>query len=95
MAIAIFGVIVLFENDLQPATGRQPHAFAQSPLTAKAIEHAGDSARVLSQLGGFPFEAVNLLDDFYRYKDVVFVEAKQRIGIVQQNIGIKNVIFHV
>ena len=52
-------------------------------------------ARVLAQLGRFALEPVDLLDDLDRQQDVVIVELEQRIGVVQQNIGIKDVIlFH-
>ena len=64
------------------------------PFAAQAIEHARNGAGVLAELGGFAFEAVNFLDDFDGNQDVVFLEVEERVGIVEENVGVKNVIFH-
>ena len=57
-------VAVFLENDFQFAAVGQFHAFAQTAVAAKTVEHPRHHARVLAQLGRFAFEAVNFLDDF-------------------------------
>ena len=69
------------------------HAFAQAAVAAKAVEHPRHAARVLAQFGGLALEAVNFLDDFDGNQDVIVLEAQKRIGIVQEDVGVENVIF--
>ena len=85
---------VFLENDLQFAAVGQFHALAQTALAAEAVEHPRNRAGVLAQLGGFALEPVNFLDDLNGNEDGVFLETEQRIGIVEENVGIKDVIFH-
>ena len=71
------------------------NAFAQPARAAEAVQHARDGAGVLAQFGGFALEAVDFLDDLNRQEDVVLLELEQRIGVMEQDIGIKDVIlFH-
>ena len=73
----------------------QRHALAQLAGPAQAVQHAGHGARILPQLGGFAFKAVDFLDDFDGQHDVIIIEIEQRVGVVEQDIGIKDVIlFH-
>ena len=74
-----------------PAVG-QRNAFAQPARAAKAVQHAGDRPGVLAQFGGLALEAVNFLDDLNGQEDVVILELEQGIGVMEQDIGIKNVI---
>ena len=87
--------VAFLEDDTElPAVG-QADAFAQPARAAEAVQHAGDGARVLAQLGGFPLEPVNLLDDLDRQEDIVLLEVEQGIGVMEQDIGVKNVVlFH-
>ncbi len=52
----------------------------------------GDGAGILAEFGGFALEAVDLLDDLDGQEDVVILELEQGIGVMEQNIGVKNVI---
>ena len=63
-------------------------------FAAKTVEHPRNLPRVLAKFGGFALETVNFLDDFDGNQNAVFVEAQKRIGIVQQDVGVENVIFH-
>ncbi len=95
MAVAVGGTVAVFlKGDLQLAAVGQFHAFAQAALAAEAVEHPRDRARVLAQLGGFALEAVNFLDDLDGNQDIVVLEVEERIGVVEENIGVENVIFH-
>ena len=51
--------------------------------------------RILPKLAGFPFEAVNFLNDFDGDQDVVFLKAQNGVGIVEKDVGVEDVIFHV
>ena len=88
-------VAVFVERDLELAAVRQIHAGAQAALAAKAVEHPRNRARVAAQLGGFALEPVNLLDDLDGHEDIVFLEIDERVGVVEQDVGVENVIFHV
>ena len=62
---------------------------------AEPVQHAGDGAGVLAEFGGLPLEAVDFLNDLNRQEDVVVLELEQRIGVMEQDIGVKNVVlFH-
>ena len=95
MAVAVRDVAVFLKDDFQLAAVGQFHAFAQAALAAKAVEHPRNRARVLAELGGFALEPVNFLDDFDGNQDVVFREAEQRIGVVEEDVGVEDVIFHL
>ena len=74
-----------------PAVGKRD-AFAQPARAAKAVQHAGDRAGVLAEFGGLALEAVNFLNDLNGQEDVVILELEQGIGVMEQDIGVKNVI---
>ena len=76
-----------------PPLGRF-HALAQAAFAAKAVEHPRNLPRILAELGGFALEAVNLLDDLDGDQDVVVVKVEERVGVVENNVGVENVIFH-
>ena len=85
----------MLEDDAQPAAVGQAHAFAQTSVAAEAVEQARDGAGILAQFGGLALEAVNFLDHLDGEQHVVLLEREQGIGVVEQNVGIKNVIlFH-
>jgi len=66
-------------------------------LEAVQLANAGGGigvTRVLAAFGGFPFEAIDLFDHFNRDQDAVVVKTEEGIGIVEEDIGIKYVIFH-
>jgi hypothetical protein len=37
---------------------------------------------------------VNFLDDLDGHEDGVFLEIDERIGVVEQDVGVENVVFH-
>ena len=53
-----------------------------------------DEINSLAALGGFALEAINFFNYLNRDKDIVVFETEERVGIVEENVGIKNVIFH-
>ena len=70
---------------------------APAPLelgAAKTVEHPRNRAGVAAQLGGFALEPVNLLDHLDGDEDMIVREIKNGVGIVEEDIGIKNVVFH-
>jgi len=89
-----FAVAILVERDFELAAVRQFHARAQAALAAKTIEHPRHRARITAQLGGLALETVNLLDDFDGHEDIVLLKIDERVWVVQQDVGIKNVVFH-
>ena len=82
------------ERDFQLAAVGQMHALAQAAFAAKAVEHPRNGAGVLAEFGGFALEAVNLLDDLDGDQDIVVGEVEERVGVVENNVGVENVIFH-
>ena len=67
-----------------------------SPVARRIIpDWQARARRVLAEFRGFAFEAVNFLDDFYGDQDVVILEIEQRIGVVEQDVGVENVVLHV
>ncbi len=93
-AVAVSRMAVFVKGDFEFAAVGQFHALAQAAGTAKTVEHPRHGARVLAQVGGLALEAVNFLDDFDGNQDVVVHEAQKRVGIVKEDVGVENVIFH-
>jgi len=86
---------VLQKNDPQAAAVFKRHALAQPPLAAQTVQGPRHRARVLAQLRRFPLEPVNLLDHLNRYQDIVFLKTEQAVWVVEEDIGVKDVVFHV
>ena len=84
---------IFVKHDLELATVRQVHAFAQAAGAAKTVEHPRHAARVLTQVGGLALEPVNLLDDLDGNQDMIVHEAQKRVGVVQEDVCVENVIF--
>ena len=95
VAVAVgMAVAVFLERDFQLAAVGQFHALAQTAVAAKTVEHPRNRARVLAEFGGFALEAVNLLDDFDGDQDIIVREVEEGVGVVKDNIGVEDVIFH-
>jgi len=95
VAVAIGRAIAVFlKRNFQLAAIGHAHAFTQTAFAAKTVEHPRDGARVLTELGGFALEAVNLLDDFDGDQDIIVGEVEERVGVVEDNVGVEDVIFH-
>jgi hypothetical protein len=88
MGVAV-DVAVFLERDFQFAAVGQFHAFAQAALAAKAVEHPRHLRAFWPSSDGLALEAVNFLDDLDGNQDIVVLETEQRIGIVQENVGIE------
>ena len=86
--------VLLVEYDAQGAAVVQLDPFVEMALGAQGVQRARDGARVLAQFVGLAFEAVDLLDHFNGDEDAVAFESHDGIGVVQQDIGVKNVVFH-
>src|SRR5438552_11544383 len=91
MAVA---TLLRLKNDSQVAAVGKHYPFTQSPLRAQSVQHPGHGAGILAALGGFPFEAVDFLDYLDGYEDMIVFEIERGIGVVEEDVGIKNVIFH-
>jgi hypothetical protein len=74
-----------------PAIGER-NAFAQAARATKAVQQSGDRPSVLAEFGGFALKAVDFFNDLNGQEDVVILELEQGIGVMEQDIGIKNVI---
>ena len=68
--------------------------FAQSTLGAQVIKTARNRPRVLPKLARLALEAIDFLDHFDRNQDAVVSKGKEGVGVVEENIGIKYVVFH-
>jgi hypothetical protein len=90
--MAVPGGGALLKDDTEVSAVGEGNALAQPARTPKAVQQAGDRPGILAQFGGLALEVVNLLDDLDRQEDVVILELEQRIGVVEQDNGIKNVI---
>jgi hypothetical protein len=86
--------VTVVKHNPQSSAVRQDDPFAQPALFAEPIEHARNRPRVLAALGGFAFEAVDFFDDFDREQDVIVLEAEEGVGVVEENVGVENVILH-
>jgi hypothetical protein len=89
VAISIF-----LKRDLKLAAIGQFHALAQAAFAAKTIQHARNPAGILAEFAGLALKTVNFLDDLDRNYHMIVREVKQGVGVVQQNVGVENVIFH-
>jgi hypothetical protein len=68
--------------------------FAQASRAAQAVQHARHAAGVLAQLAGVALEVVDLLHDLDGDEDVVVLEVEQRVRVVEQDVGVEDVVFH-
>ena len=58
------------------------------PCCAQPVEVADDRARVAAEVVGAGLELVQLLDDVERDDHLVVREHEQRVGVVQQDVGV-------
>ena len=93
LAVAELG-LGLIEDDAKPATVGQSNTFTQAAVLAKTVEHARDGPCILTELAGFAFEAIDLFNDFNGDEDEVLFEAEDGVGIVEEDVGVENVVFH-
>ena len=91
--MAVPGRFAFLENNAQATAVGEVDAFAKPAGTAQTVEHAGNASGVLAKLRGLAFEPVYFFDDFDRKENFMFVEAEERIGIVKEDVGIKDVVF--
>ena len=82
----------LLEDDAKVSAVWQNDAFAQPARATKAVQQAGDRPRVLTKFGGLPLQTVDFLNDLNGQEDVVVLELEQRIGVMEQYVGIKDVV---
>ena len=87
--------VAILEDDAQSAAVGELDPLAQPALVAQAVQCARNRARVLPAFGGLPFESVHLLDDFDGNEDVVVLKIQNRVGIMEKNVGVENIIFHL
>ena len=52
-------------------------------------------AGILAELGRFPFESIDFFDDLDRDQDIVLFKTEEAVGVVEEDVGINNVVFHV
>ena len=90
--MAISGNGSLLKDDAEVPAGRKRNAFAQPARATKAVQQSGDRPGVLTEFGGLALKAVDFLNDLNRQEDVVILELEQGVGIMEQDIGIKDVI---
>ena len=87
-------LVSVVEHDPQPASIRQADAFTQTALGAQTVQRARYHAGVGAALGGFAFEPVHFLDDLNGNQDVVLLKIEDGVGVVKEDVGVENVIFH-
>jgi hypothetical protein len=61
-------------------------------VLAELVEDPGNRTGILSTLGGLPLEFVDFLEDLDGDKDVVVLKAEDRVGVVNQDVRVENVI---
>jgi hypothetical protein len=85
--------LLLREHDPQHAAVLERDALGQGAvLFAESVQIAGDLARVAPQLGEIPLELVDLFYDVDRDDDVVVFELEECAGIVEQDVGVEDVV---
>ena len=67
----------------------------QAAIAAKAVEHPRHRAGVPAQLGRFAFEPVDLLQHLDGDEDGVVLKIEDRVRIVEEDVGVEYVVFHV
>ena len=69
---------------------------ATTPASAVVFEGVDwdEYERILAAFGGFALELIDLLDDLDRDQNMVFLEVENRVRIVKENVGVKDVVFH-
>ena len=72
------------------ATGIHRHPIGQVALLTQLIQQPRHQASIAALLRGIPLEAVDLLHHLDRHHHVVVLEAGQRRGVMQQNVGVEN-----
>lgn len=82
------------KNDSQIASVGERDAFAESAFGAKFVEATRNGARVLTEFAGLAFEAIDFFDDIDRNKNGVLLEIEDGVGVVEENVGVEDVIFH-
>jgi hypothetical protein len=83
------------KDDTEVPAVREGNAFAQPARTTETVQLAGDGAGILAEFSGLALKTVNLLDDLDRKEDIVLLELEQRIRVMEQDIGVKDVVlFH-
>ncbi len=82
------------EHDSQAAAIGEGYSFAQSAMTPETIQNPGDLTSVLAAVRGFPLEAVDFLDYLDRDEDLIVLEVEYGLWVVQEDIGIDDVVFH-
>ena len=79
--------------DRERAAGLDRDAFRErATLVAEIVEEPYDMARVTAALRPLAFELVDLFDDVDRNDDVVVVEAKNRVGVMKQDVRVEDVV---
>ena len=86
--------VLAVEENAEPAPRGQRNPFTQAALAAERVEQPRDRPCVLAAVAGFPLEAVDLLDDFDGNEDAVILKAEERVRVVEQDVGVEDVVFY-
>src|ERR1700724_3689523 len=79
------------QHDTQGATVLEGDALGELARRAQVVEVVRDQPRMPADLILAALLAVDLLDDRERDHDLVVLEGEDRVGIVQQNVGVEDV----
>jgi hypothetical protein len=82
------------EENAESPPGGKIDPFAQPAGSPEAVQQSRDGARVVAAITRLPFESVDLFDDLDRNEDMIFLKAKQGMRIVEQDIGVQDVVFY-
>ena len=80
------------KDDLETAAVGQWDALVEIALAAEGIESSGNSPGILTALARLPLEFVDLFQDLDRDENVVVLKVEQRVRVVEQDVGIENVV---
>ena len=81
------------EENSEAAPAGQGHPFTQASLSPQRVENPRHRARILAAIAGFPLGAVNLFDDLDGDEDVILLKTEERVGIVEQDVCVEDVVF--
>lgn len=89
-------LLVFLEDDAHaPAGLRDGHAVGEVALLSQRVEQPDGRPRVAAEVVGAALELVELLDHVERDDDLVLLEHVQRVGVVQQDVGVDDEVLGV
>jgi hypothetical protein len=89
----VLGRLGVVKDDAELAAIGQRDPFVELSGASKTVQHPGDGTGILSEFVGLAFEPVDFFDDLYRQENRVILELEEGVGVVEQDVGVEDVVF--